>query len=331
MRAIVCKGVGQALQVMEVPEPIPQPGEVLVRLKAAGLNHRDLWIRKGQYANVKYPIILGSDGAGYIEKTGDGVKNLSLEQEVIINPGLNWGDHQHVFGKDFKILGLPDNGCLAQYVTVHDSAIFPKPLHLSFEQAAAIPLGGLTGYRALFSRGRLKPGEKLLLTGIGGGVALLMLKFANAIGAEVYVTSGSEDKIRQALNLGAKGGANYKKEDWENELKEESGGFDIIVDSTAGAGFAKLIDVIKPGGRIVNFGGTAGPVPQVIMQRVYWKQIDILGTMMGSPQDFSDMLKLVIEHKIVPVMDEVMPLEQAEKALHKMDDAAQFGKIVLKI
>lgn len=168
------------------PHLTRQENEVLVRVKAASINHRDWLIQKGQYVNLKYPIILGSDGAGLVEKLGEGVNDLSVGQEVLINPALNWGENPSAASKEFKILGLPDNGCFAELVSVPASAIYPKPKHLTFEEAAAIPLSGLTGYRALITRGKLKAEQKLLLTGIGGGMALMMLKFSQVLGAKVY-------------------------------------------------------------------------------------------------------------------------------------------------
>ncbi|WP_292011013.1 zinc-binding dehydrogenase [Chryseobacterium sp.] len=331
MKAMICNGEGQILQVTEIPVPSPKKGEVLIKLKAAGINHRDWLIQKGQYVNLKYPIVLGSDGAGIIEKLGEEVSQYIPGEEVIINPGLNWGNDSRAPGKDFKILGLPDDGCFAEYVVVPSSAVHPKPKHLTFEEAAALPLSGLTGYRALFTRGNITEGQKVLITGIGGAVAQSMLQFALAVGAEVFFTSGSDEKIKRAVELGAKAGVNYKKEGWDEELLKLSGGFDLIIDSAAGAGFSKLIDLANSGGKIVTFGATNGTIPSLMIQRIYLKQIDISGSMMGSSKDFSDMLNLVNDKKIVPVIDEVFPLEQAEKAVRKMDTAAQFGKMVLKI
>lgn len=331
MKAIVCNGAGQALEITEMPVPIPQHSEVLVKLKAAAVNHRDLLIQKGRYVNLKYPIIPGSDGAGTIEKLGKGVSNLSVGQEVVINPGLHWGDNERIPGKAYKVLGLPDNGCFAEYVAVPASAIFPRPSHLTFEQAAAIPLSGLTGYRALVTRGKTKAGSKVLLTGIGGAVAKMMLQFAHALDAEVYFTSGSDDKIEKAVTIGAKAGVNYKKDNWHQKLKELAGSFDVIIDTAAGSGFEYLLDLAKPGGTIVVFGATAGPISQIPPQKIYLKQLDILGTTMGSHEDFNNMLKLVNDKRIVPIIDEVFPLESAEQAIQKMERAAQFGKIVLSI
>lgn len=331
MKAMISSGQGQKLELVEMPIPTPQKGEVLVKLKAAGINHRDWLIQKGQYVNLKYPIVLGSDGAGVVEQLGDDVHNSFVGQEVVINPALHWGDNQRVVGKDFKILGLPDNGCFAEYVVVPATAIYSKPSHLTFEEAAALPLSGLTGYRALVTRGNVSKGQKVLITGIGGAVAQAMLQFGLAIGAEMYFTSGSDDKIEKAVSLGAKAGVNYKKEGWSKKLMEIAGGFDLIIDTAAGNGFDQLIDLAKPGAKIVIFGATAGPIPQLIPQKIYLKQLDILGTTMGSSEDFGNMLQLISEKKLRPVIDQIFPLEEAENAIRIMDNASQFGKIVLRI
>lgn len=331
MKAMISNGAGQALELTDIAIPSPQKGEVLVKLNAAAINHRDWLIQKGMYINQKYPIVLGSDGAGLIEELGDEVSNCSVGQEVIINPAINWGDNQNTQGKEFKILGLPDNGCFAEYVVVPVSAIYPKPAHLTFEEAATLPLSGLTGYRALVSRGQASKGQKVLITGIGGAVAQAMLQFGLGLEAEMYFTSGDDNKIEKAVSLGAKAGVNYKNEGWDKELMEIAGGFDLIIDTAAGKGFEQLIDLANPGAKIVTFGATAGPIPQLIPQKIYLKQLDILGTMMGSPMDFENMLRLINDKGIKPIIDCVLPLKDAEEGIRIMDKATQFGKIVLKI
>jgi zinc-binding alcohol dehydrogenase/oxidoreductase len=207
-----------------------------------------------------------------------------------------------------------------------------KPAHLSFEQAAALPLGGVTAYRAAFTRAQLQPGERVLITGIGGGVALLALQMAVAIGAEVWVTSGSEEKIEKAIGLGAKGGINYKAEKWATELPKRAGGaFQVIIDSAVGPGFSDLLDAAAPGARIVFYGATAGAMQNVPPAKIFWKQLSILGSTMGTEQDFSDMVKLVEQHQLVPVIDEVFPFAEGEAAMRRMADGLQFGKLVVQI
>ncbi len=195
-----------------------------------------------------------------------------------------------------------------------------------------MPLAGLTAYRALFSRAGLRAGERVLLTGVGGGAALFALQFAVAAGAKVFVTSGSDAKIAQAVELGAAGGVNYKAEKWADALKAQAGGeFDVTIDSAGGEGFLQLIELAAPGGRIAFFGATAGDPPKFPMRRVFWKQLSILGTTMGSPEDFAAMVAFVNEKKIVPLASHAFPLADGNRALEAMEKADQFGKIVLTV
>ncbi len=331
MKALVFEGIDLPLQLREMPEPTAAAGEVLVQLKTAALNHRDVWIRKGQYAGIEFPSILGSDGAGIVAGVGAGVPENLLGREVIINPGMGWGVNPKVHAKEFKILGLPDSGTFAEYVAVPAANIVAKPAHLTWQQSAALPLAGLTAYRALFSRAAVQPGEKVLVTGIGGGVALFALQFALAAGAKVYVTSGSDEKIRLAVQLGATAGANYTQPDWAEQLKTQAGAFDVIIDSAAGDGFVKLIDLADVGGRIVFFGGTKGVINGIVPARVFWKQLSVLGTTMGSAAEFAAMVDFVAAHRIVPVTSKTFPLAQGNAALDYLEQSSQFGKIVLEI
>jgi len=332
MQALVLNGINEPLQLQEVPTPTPGPGEVLVRLHAAALNHRDVWIQKGQYAGLKFPCILGSDGAGTVAELGEGADEALRDQRVLINPGMHWGDNPAAQAKDFQILGLPQDGTFAEYVCVPARYVHPLPTHLSFAQAAALPLGGLTAYRALFTRAGLQPGERVLVSGVGGGVALLALQFAVAVGADVWVTSSSEEKIKQAKELGAKGGINYQTDNWPATLtKQAGGGFKVIIDSAAGPGFNNLIDAAAPGGRIVFYGATQGDIPEVSARKIFWKQLSVLGSSMGTEQDFAGLLTLISEKKLVPVIDKTFPLAEGEAALRHMDAGAQFGKIILEI
>lgn len=319
--------------------PVAGPGEVVVQLKAAALNHRDVFIQQGLYPGIKLPVILGSDGAGVVAELGEGVEPDWQGQAVVINPAMQWGDNPNFYGPDFRILGMPDNGTFAEFVVVSAASIHPKPPYLSFEQAAAFPLAGLTAWRALMTRAQLqasgKP-ERVLITGIGGGAALFALKFAVATGAEVWVTSGSDDKLANAKALGATGGVNYRDVDWHKTLMVQTGGgragyFDVIIDSAGGPGFAKLIDVAAPGGRIAFFGGTKGTITDIQPPKVFFKQLSIFGSTMGTQAEFRSMLAFVSNQQIQPVVDEVLPIEQMERAMQKMDAGSQFGKIVLSI
>ena len=336
MNAAILEEVDQPLVIREAEKPDPGKGEVLVKLKTAALNHRDVWIQKGRYANIVTPIILGSDGAGVVVEVGKGVSEYWLDKEVIINPSQGWGDNPNFYGDDFTILGLPNNGTFAEYIKVDRHYLVHKPKHLSFVEAACLPLAGLTAWRALMSRGGFEPGNRVLITGAGGGVALFVAQFAVASGAEVWVTSSSDSKIRKATNLGVKGGVNYKEPNWHRDLLSKAeapkaGYFNTIIDGACGSGFARLVDVAAPGATICFYGGTAGDITDLIPAKMFFKQINIHGTTMGTRLEFEEMIRFVEEKEIKPIVDEVFALTDVEQALRRMEEGKQFGKIVLKI
>lgn len=331
MKAVILTGVNQPLTYTETALPTIEAGEVLVKMKASAFNRRDLWIQKGQYAGLRFPSIQGSDGCGVVTQVAEGVDKSWIDKEVIINPSLNWGNNPNTQVKDYAILGMAHDGTFAEYVKVNARLLHHKPFHLSAEQAAALPLAGLTGYRALVTRAGAVKGSTVLITGVGGGVALFCLQFAVALGCNVYVTSGSDDKIAKAIALGAKGGVNYKKENWHKELLQLSGGFDAIVDSACGNEFYKLIDMAKPAGRIAFYGATLGEFKSGVPAKIFWKQLTICGSTMGSDDEFEAMVALVNNSKITPVVDEVFELKDAQVAIEKMERGEQFGKIVLSI
>jgi zinc-binding alcohol dehydrogenase/oxidoreductase len=321
MKAVRLHEIGgpQSLKIDEIEPPVPQDGEVLVRVRAAALNHRDVFITQGLYPEIQLPKTLGSDGAGIVEATGE---------EVVIDPMLAWGEDPHVWGPDASILGMPHDGTFAQYVAVPKSNVYPKPAGLSMEEAAAIPLAGLTAYRATFTRGELKAGETILIPGAGGGVQTFVLLFAKAVGARAIVTSGSDAKLERARQLGADVAINYNSTpDWQKQIKR--GEVDLVVDSSGGDTLNKALSVMRPGGRIVVYGGTR-PESTLRLFSIFWNHVDIRGTSMGSPSDFAAMLKM-FENGLRPCVDRVFPLEEAASAAERMDEAEQFGKIVLRI
>ena len=335
MKAVVLREVGgpEVLSAGEADDPRPGPGEVLVRLEAAALNHRDVWIRRGMYAGIDLPVVLGSDGTGTVVEVGEGVDPAPIGRRVVINPSLDWGDDERAQGPDFRILGLPDDGTYAELVKVPSGNVHPCPEGLSAAEAAAIPLAGLTAYRAVVSRARVRSGETVLVTGIGGGVSTFALQIARSLGARVLVTSGSDAKLDAARTLGAEGGVNYRNPDWTREVLGLSGdqGPDVVIDSVGGETFAKAIEILKPGGRIATYGATTGPADRLEIRRIFWKQISVLGTTMGTPGEFAAMLALFGADKLRPVVDRAFPLEQAADAHRRMEEAGQFGKIVLEI
>jgi zinc-binding alcohol dehydrogenase/oxidoreductase len=329
MRAVQLPAVNQ-LNVAEVPDPKPAAGEVIVGVRAAALNHRDVWIKSGQYAGLKWPCIPGSDGAGVVTEVGPGADAAWRGREVIINPSFNWGEREEAQGGSFQILGLPRDGTLAQKIAVPVTQLAPKPAHLTWEEAAALPLAGLTAYRAVFSRAKVQPAERVLISGVGGGVALFALQFAIAAKAEAWVTSSSAEKIARAVERGAKGGFNYTDPNWVAEAAKNPGPFNVIVDSAGGEGFGKLIDAAASGGRIVFYGATRGDAALPV-RKVFWRQLSLLGTTMGAPADWAAMIDFVATKKIVPVVSEVFPIDRAAEAFALMERGEQFGKIVVKI
>jgi zinc-binding alcohol dehydrogenase/oxidoreductase len=324
----------ESLSYEDAPDPEPGPGETVVRLRAAALNRRDVFVTRGQYPGAKpdaLPVILGSDGSGEVAARGDDASGPDEGTEVVINPALYWGDDPEKPGKEYRILGLPDDGTFGQLVKVPSENVFPKPSHLSHEEAAAVPLGALTAYRALVSRGGVQEGETVLVPGIGSGVATFVVQLAAALGARVFVTSGSDEKIEKAKELGAEDGVNYNSEDWSKELKSMTGGVDLSVDHVGGDGFDALVSLAKPGSRIVTFGATAGPKVTVVMPRIFLKHLTVLGTAMGTNEEFGAMLDLYAENGLRPTIKETFPLQETADAMNHMEEGSGIGKIVIDI
>lgn len=321
MKVALLPGLEEPLEIRDIHMPRPAEGETLVELKAAALNKRDYWITKGKYPGLTFPLVLGSDGVG-----------LMGSREVIIDPGLNWGNDPRTFNSQFRILGMPEQGTLAESIAVPVQNLYDKPSHLTWTEAAALPVCGVTAFRALVTRGQARKGERMLVTGIGGGVATLALLFGNALGLEVWVTSSQDHKILLAAEYGAHGGVNYTRPQWEKEIVEKAEGrFDIVIDGAGGSDFANLVQIMNPGGRIVVYGGTRGNIDGLSPQRIFWKQLDILGSTMGSPQDFQGMLDLVNQYKIIPIVSHVFPLSEINEAMAVIAKGDQFGKICIDI
>ncbi len=331
MTALVLEELKKPLVLRERANLQPASGEVVIQLKASALNRRDYWIQQGLYPGVQPGIVPGSDGAGIVVQTGPGVDVSWRGREVLINPGLDWGNNPAVQSDHFQILGMPRDGTFASEVRVPAGQLHARPSHLNWLEAAALPLGALTAYRALFSQGGLRAGETVLITGIGGGVAGFALQFAVKAGAAVWVTSSSPHKIQRAVELGAQGGFDYTLPLWTTEFSKIAGAPNLVIDSAAGTGYRDLIHLTAPGARIVNYGATAGPPEKLDMFKVFWKQLRLTGTTMGSADDFSNMLAFVEKHGVKPVIEDVFPLAEANRALHKMATSPQFGKYVLKI
>jgi len=328
MKALVFESAQSPPVYEEVDDPTPKEGEVVVRLKAAALNHRDVFITQGLYPGIQLPAILGSDGCGVVEDGDAGWKGKA----VVIDPGEGWGDDEAKQGPDYNILGMPRAGTFAEKVVVPATSLHERPAHLSDEGAAALPLAHLTAWRVMMTRAALKPGDKVLVTGIGGGVALAALQMASALGAKVWVTSSKQDKIDAAVKMGAEGGFLYTEERWGRTVRKTvgDGGVDVVVDGAGGDGFEQCVDALAPGGRIGVYGATCGRWPRLLPPRLFFKQASIVTSTMGSPREFAAMVDFVKKHRIDPVVAKVFPLAEGAEALSYLDSGAQQGKVVLR-
>ncbi|KAH9930680.1 NAD(P)-binding protein [Fomitopsis serialis] len=328
-----------ALEQRAIP-PL-QKGEVLVKLGAAGFNHRDVWIRKGLYPGIAFGAAFGSDGAGTVVAAAD-ANDALLNKRVFLVPMRGWESHPDApESPKFTILGggkIVPLGTFAEYVAVERDQVILTPDHLDDEHAAAWPLGGLTAWRASVVNARVDKGDNVLITGIGGGVALLAMQICLAHGANVYVSSSSEDKIRQAVSLGAKAGVNYKADEWpaqlEKLLKENSPRtpfLSAVIDSGGGDIMSNVSRILKPGGRLVIYGMTAAPMVTFTMREVLKNQ-QVIGSTMGSHKDLIDATKFMAEHRFVPIVSHVIDgLENAEQGFELISKGQQFGKVVIRI
>jgi zinc-binding alcohol dehydrogenase/oxidoreductase len=308
-------GGPEVLRYEDVPDPTPASGEVLIELRAASLNHLDVWVRKG-LPSVPKPHILGADGAGVIAGT---------DERVVINPGILTEGKMHIVGET-------RDGTHAELIAIPRAFVHPIPGDLTFEEAAAFPLVFLTAYRMLVPRAHLQAGEWVLIWGIGGGVATAALAIAKAVGARVVVTSSSDAKLERARELGADATINHETEDVVARVKElTGGGAHVVVDDVGEATWKRTLDAARPEGRIVVCGATTGPNPPAALHRIWWKQLSILGSSMGTPEDFEHVYELVAAGKALPTVDRVFPLAEARAAHERLEAREQLGKIVLSI
>ncbi|MDQ0217759.1 NAD(P)-dependent alcohol dehydrogenase [Peribacillus cavernae] len=313
----------KGLSYREIAELEPNAGEVRVKLKTAGLNHRDIYTLQ-RHKPTDPPLIIGSDGAGVIDAVGDGVSDIQVGDEVLINPGLGWKEKSDAPPQGFEILGLPFHGTFAEHVVIPAENVVQKPQYLTWEEAGVLSLAALTAYRALFTRGQVQSGMKVLIPGIGSGVATFLLQFAKASGATVYVTSRSEEKCRKAVELGADKAIDSNG-DWHEALGGEK--MDLVIESVGAATFNKSLDQLRLGGTMVTFGASAGDVVQLNIRNFFYGQFNLLGSTMGSTEEHREMVQFIEKHQIRPIMDHMYPLSQFEQAFERMEKAAQLGKI----
>jgi zinc-binding alcohol dehydrogenase/oxidoreductase len=315
-------GGPEVLRLDEVEDPVAGPGEVLIRLKAASLNHLDIWLRQG-LPSVPKPRILGADGAGVVEALGDGVDGFELGQRVVLNPGLRNGA---------EIVGEHRDGTHAELIAIPRENVHPIPEELSFEEAAAFPLVYETAYRMLVTRAGLREGEWVLVWGIGSGVGSAAFLIAKALGAKVVVTSSDDGKLERARELGADETVNHESGDVVSVVKEATeGGAHVVVEHVGEATWKSSLQVARTGGRIAVCGATSGPNPPANLHRIFWKQLSILGSTMGTAEDFAGVYELVASGRVKPLVDRVFPLEEAAEAHRHLESGKQFGKVVLTV
>jgi NADPH:quinone reductase-like Zn-dependent oxidoreductase len=328
------------LRVEEIEAPRPGPGEVVLKVLSAGLNHLDIWVRKGRSGEpLRGPHVLGSDAVGVVTAVGEGVKSPKVGEQVVVNPALSCGHCEFCRRGEqstcvsFGIIGLSRSGTFAEQAAVPAGNCYPRPAHMSDEEAGAFALVYVTAWRMLMTRAQVKPGETVLIHGIGGGAATATLQFAKLAGAEVLVTSSSNDKLSRAIELGADHTINYEKEDVTRWIRSETSGrgVDVAIDAVGAATWPLDTACVRKGGRIVLCGVTTGAKGETDLRTLYWNQLTVLGSTMGSDEDFRQMLRAVILNELRPVIDEVFPLERVREAMEKMEADRQFGKIALKI
>ena len=317
-------GGPEVVRVEEVPDPVAGPGEVLVRLRAASLNHLDVWVRKGLPSMPK-PRILGADGAGIVEALGEGVTGLAAGDRVVLNPGLVHDDRVTVVGEHF-------DGTHAELIAIAAEQVFPLDDRLSFETAAAFPLVYETAYRMLVTREAVTEGEWALIWGIGGGVATAAFEICRAFGVRTIVTSGSPEKLAGAREWGADVVVDHQREDVVQAVKDATGkGADVVVETVGDATWARTLAAVRPFGRVVVCGATSGPNPAAQLHRIWWKQLTVIGSTMGTRQDFLGAYELVRDGRVQVHVDRVFPLAEAAAAHARLEAGEQLGKIVLAI
>jgi zinc-binding alcohol dehydrogenase/oxidoreductase len=329
---LVAFGEVPRFEVREVPDPTPGHGEAVVDLRAAAVNRRDWWIyRKPGYCPL--PVTLGSDGAGVVSAVGPGVTASSVGDEVVINPTLGWERGKEVPGPDFDILGAPSEGTFADKVVIPADNLAARPQRFSWEEAAAVNLAGLTAWRATVTCANAGPGRSVLITGAGGGVASFAIQIAAERGAMVYVTSSSAEKIERAMAIGARAGLRYDDPDWPEQARSiVEDGFDAAVDSFGGPSWRSTLKALRRGGVLVNFGDTGGDQSTVDVADVYWEWRSIVGTTMGSPDEYDAMIDHARTASWRPVIDSVFELEHIGDAMARLADGSdRFGKIVISI
>lgn len=319
------------LALREVPEPQPAAGEVVVELRAAALNRRDPWVWSSP-GYCRLPVTLGSDGAGVVVARAPDVEGIALGQEVIFDATLGWGELEERPSEAFDILGAPRDGTFAERVAIPAANVVAKPARLSWEEAAAVNLAGLTAWRAVVSCAQARAGSTLLVTGAGGGVSTFAIQIAVARGVRVLVTSSRQKKLERALSLGAAHAVSYRDPRWPALIRElEPGGVDAAIDGYGGPSWEGALVALRPGGTLVSFGDTHGPTTTLTTAEVYWRWRRVIGTSMGSPREYRAMVRHVTAASWRPAIDSVFALDEFQAAIARLQDPDRFGKVVLSI
>lgn len=296
-----------------------------VDLVAAALNRREWWIRRGGKAEL--PVVLGSDGAGVVSAVGAGVAGVEIGDEVVIYPGRGWGDKDEAPGVEFELLGVPQQGTYAERIVVGADQVRPRPAGWSWAECAALPLAGLTVWRALVRYAAAGSGRSILVPGGGGGVATFAIQIGSALGARMLTTTSTPEKLERALALGAAGGADYGDPEWPARI----GPVDAVVDSVGGTAWPGALRALRPGGILVCFGDTGGDVGEVEIAALFFRFLRIQGTTLGSPRELDALLAHCARASWRPAIDSVFPLAAAADAHRRLDAPDRFGKIVLAV
>ena len=327
------------LKLQDVPDPKPKPGEVLVKVRACALNHLDIFVREGIPAlRTPLPFWTGCDIAGEVAEVGAGAQGVKVGDRVAVNPNLTCGRCEFCAqGEDslcvkYGILGEHVPGGLAEYVAVRADNVLPLPAHVSYEQAASFVLTNMTAWRMVVTQGQVRPGQDVLIIGVGGGVSSTAVQIARLCGARVIVTSSDDAKLEKAKALGAEVGINYRKNPgWAKDVFEATGkrGVDVVIENVGAATWKDSIRSLKGGGRLVTCGATSGPIGETLIPLVFWKQVHIIGSTMANRTEFHDVMGQFFAGRLKAIIDEVVPLEDGAAAQQRLAEGKQFGKIVL--
>ena len=342
MKALAFNEFGgpEKLRLQDVPDPKAAPGEVVVRVRACALNHLDIFVREGIPAlKTPLPFWTGCDIAGDVAKVGPDVTGLRVGDRVCVNPNLTCDRCEFcIQGEDslcvrYGIVGEHLPGGLAELVAVSAENVLPLPAHVSYEHAASFILTNMTAWRMVVTQARVRPGEDVLILGVGGGVSSTAVQIAKLCGARVLVTSSSDAKLERARQLGADVSINYAKEDWESAVYEKTAkrGVDVVLENVGAQTWKQSLRSLRKGGRLVTCGATTGPIAETDIRIVFWKQIHIIGSTMANRREFNDVMRLFFAGRLKAIVDEIVPLKDGAAAQRRLAEGRQFGKIVLTV